>query len=106
MSLLEFLKDIFGGSNRAFQKLFLPNYFSKKRTELFTIEEYVKWLRKIYAQYGSMAFMNKEKGLQVPQQWLDGLRKIEEQIDKVKKEGGSHLLPQGDGTKLSDELKS
>ncbi len=72
---------------------------------MLTIENYSKWLLKIHTSFGSMAFMEKEKGRQVSQEWLNGLRKIEDEIDKVRKEGGSHLFPPGDGTRLSDELK-
>lgn len=105
MNFLRNIKDFFGGPDNAFQKLLLPNYFSEKRAELFTVESYAKWLREIYAQFGSMAFIEKEKGNKVPQEWLDGLRKIEEEIDKVKKESGSSLFPQSDGIRKSDELR-
>jgi hypothetical protein len=106
MSVTEFIKDIFGGPERAFQKLSAPGYFSHKRVELFTIEAYAKWLLKIYVKHGSMAFMRKEEGSQVPQQWLDGLRMIEAEIDKIRKEGGDHLFPKGDGSKMSEDLKT
>jgi|GEM_PF-4748848 len=106
MSIIEFIKDIFFVLFRAFQKLSEPGYFLNKRVELFNIEAYARWLLKTYVKHGSMAFMRKEEGSQVPQQWLDGLRMIEAEIDKIRKEGGDHLFPKGDGSKMSEDLKT
>lgn len=103
MSLGGFIKDLLTGPDASFQKLFEPNFFTNNRQKLFTIEEYAKWLRKQYAYYGSMAYERKEKGLSLPQQWINGLRLIENEIEKIKKEGGSHLFS-ADDKKMSEDL--
>ncbi|OGZ98815.1 MAG: hypothetical protein A3C07_00580 [Candidatus Sungbacteria bacterium RIFCSPHIGHO2_02_FULL_47_11] len=105
MSFGGFIKDLLGGPNAAFQKLVTPGFFSSERAKLFTLDEYAKWLRKQYAYYGSMAYVQKEKGLSIPQQWIDGLRMIEDEIEKVKKQGASHFFSPND-KKMSDELQT
>lgn len=90
MSLLNFLKDIFGGPENAFQKL-TPDYFLQQRNCLRT-EEYAVWIKKQWTYYNSMAHLQKEKGLPIPPHWISELRMIEEKIEKIKKQDASHLF--------------
>jgi len=105
MSILEIIKDIFAGPNASFEKLLMPDYFSNKRQEFDSIQEYAKWLRGILTQFGSMAFIKKNQGLQVPEKWLDGIRKIEAEIERVKIESGPNLFPVDNGSKMSETLR-
>ena len=104
MGFSDFIKDIFGGPNTAFQKLLAPGFFVNQRAKLLTLEEYAKWLRKQYASHIAIVYIQKEKGFPIPQQWVDGLRIIESEIEKVKKQGASHLFSSND-KKMSDEFQ-
>jgi len=102
MAFLEFLKEIFSSPDTVFKKLLVPNYFSSQRAKTNT-EEYARWLRKQYAYFGSMAYTRKYKGLSIPSSWIDGLRLIEVEIEKIKKQGTSHLFSAED-KKISVDL--
>jgi hypothetical protein len=105
MSLLETLKDLLSGPEASFQKLLAPDYFTSKRQELDDLESYAKWLRQILVEFGAMAIMQKDRGAKVPELWLEGIRKIEDEIDRVRNEGGESFLPGEGEPKMSDQLK-
>lgn len=67
-------------------------------------EEYAKWLRKQLAEYSSMAYSRKFEGRQVPLDWITGICLIENEIDKIKTQGTSHLFPP-DMKRVSDDFK-
>lgn len=104
MSLLEILKDIFSGPDASFEKLSMPEYFQNNRQRFDSVQDYAKWLRGIQTQFGSMAFIEKNKGSAVPISWVEGLRKIEDEIERVKLESGPNLFPPDDGKRMSEEF--
>lgn len=84
MKLLDIMKDIFTGPEESFEKLLTEEYFPSKRAELNSTEAYAKWLRKIQTKFEAMTYMQKNKGLAVPEKWQEGLRKIEAEVERVK----------------------
>lgn len=90
--MFDFLKDIFGGPDHAFQKL-TPDYFSRQRMKMTTPEEYVRWLRKQTVYYQTMAQMEKEKGKPLPQSWLNGLQLLESERMKINPEAAEKVPP-------------
>lgn len=102
MYLVDLLKEIFSSPNMVFKKLLEPNYFSSQRAKMNT-EEYARWLRKQYAYCGSMAYTRKYKGFSIPPSWIDGLRLTEAEIEKIKKQGTSHLFS-SEEKKISADL--
>ena len=81
--ILEAIKDIFGGVDYQFKKIKLE-YFLKHKAKM-NPEKYLKWLRKKNTYYNAMITMQQEKGSTVPQFWIDGVKLIKDEIEKVKK---------------------
>lgn len=107
MAFLDLLKEIFTGPHAAFKKLLEPNYLASQRARMST-EEYARWMRKQYAYYGSMAITQKMKGLPVPPSWIDGMRMLEDEMDRLKQIGALPGAPRGnptEGKRISDELR-
>jgi hypothetical protein len=103
MSFIDFLKEIFTTPDAAFKKLFVSNYFLSQRAKMNT-EEYARWLNKQYAEYCAMAYIRKYKGLSVSSSWIDGLKLIEIEIEKINTQGTSHLFSPN-MEKASDDFK-
>jgi hypothetical protein len=83
--ILDFIKDIFSSPDSAFKKL-TPEYFIQQRMKMPTQDEYAKWLLKQATYYMTMAHMEKESRGSVPQSWIDGLRLIDSEREKISHE--------------------
>jgi hypothetical protein len=88
---LDFLKDIFSSPDSAFQKL-TPEYFIQQRMKMPIREDYAKWLLKQEVYYLTMARIEKEDRQSVPQSWINGLRLIDAEKEKL----GPQLKPKTD----------
>lgn len=82
--ILDFLKDIFTSPDSDFKKL-TPEYFAEQRMKIGIADEYAKWLLKQATRYLVMAKMEQENRGSVPQSWIDGLRLIDSEREKISK---------------------
>lgn len=79
----ELIKSFLGGSNYEFKKI-SADYLLKQKSKMNT-EKYVRWLRKKSVFYGAIITMQKEKGLSIPQFWIDGFKSIEDEREEMEK---------------------
>ncbi len=90
--IIDFIKNIFSSPDSSFKKL-TPGYFFQQRMKMGTPEEYAKWLIKQEVKHLVMAQMEKEKGRPLPQLWIDGLRLIANEKEKVGTQVKASSLP-------------
>ena len=79
--ILGFIKGLLGGPDYEFRKI-SAGYLFKKKTEMGT-EKYAKWLRRKNASCEAMIIIQKEKGLAVPQFWIDAFELIKDERRKI-----------------------
>lgn len=79
---LDFIKDIFISPDTSFKKL-TPDYFLRQRMKMNSQDDYFKWLLKEVTYYTALARMVEEKGRPIPQSWIDGIRLIESERERV-----------------------
>ena len=77
-----------------------PEFFAKQRARMLPTN-YIKWLRRLYTEFGAEALERKEKGLVIPKYLIDGLRLTENEMEDIERQSGKSLLG---GKKISKEL--
>jgi len=81
--IVELIKSLLSGPDYEFKKI-SAGYLLKQKSKMNT-EKYVRWLRKKSAFCKAMIVIQKEKGLSIPQFWIDGFEMIENEREKVEK---------------------
>jgi len=77
-----FLKNLISGPDAEFKKL-TPGYFSLQKSRM-GIEKYRKWLLKKRVYYSVMISVEEKKSTSIPQNWIDGLKLIENELENEK----------------------
>jgi hypothetical protein len=82
-------------------KTLTPEFFAKQRARML-MPDYIKWLRRLYTEFGAEALERKEKGMTIPEYLINGLRLTENEMEDIERQTGKSLLG---GKKISEELQ-
>lgn len=99
MGLINFLKNIFGGP-----KKITPEYLAQQYSKL-GIKEYVKWIKKQLGFYYAVIVEQREKTNTISQDLITSAKLIEDEIEKLKTQGASHLFKDSK-LKIDDLIKN
>ena len=81
MGLLNFLKEIFSGSEAAFKRL-TPELIKEKKKKL-SPQGYAIWLRREITYYVAILIEVREKGDSVPQDWIDKIEMLKKELTEL-----------------------